>query len=425
MQKGLLTRFIIHNILKSLKNKNISFETVFNEKIENYDLSVIDKKLIFNVVLNSMRKSIKIDKIINCYTKKIKNNGDEYFLLLSSITQIIYLNFKDYAVINTTVELTKNKQIRAHTPFINGVLRNILRDKKKLLEIKTNFNDLPKWFVKRTKTWNKNQKKIFLETIELEPDLHLVFKNANDLQSFKTIGKKTTTNSIVVKNSGNIEDLPDYGNGNWWIQDFSAMLPLYFTANIQNKTVIDMCAAPGGKSFQLLAKKGKLVAFDKDKQRSILMKENLKRLNYDQHVNVGDSLKINNKKKFDIVLIDAPCTSIGTIRRNPEIFFRPDGPNIKKIMLMQSNFLEKAKLILNNKGMIIYIVCSFLYEEGENQISQFLQKNKNFKIQKFLLKELKYKELINNKGFFITLPINFQNRLLIDGFFAAKLIRND
>ena len=132
-----------------------------------------------------------------------------------------------------------------------------------------------------------------------------------------------------------------------------------------------MCAAPGGKSFQLLSKKAKLVAFDKDKHRSILMKENLKRLNYNQHLNICDSLKINNKKKFDIVLIDAPCTSIGTIRRDPEIFFRSSAPNIKKIMSIQSNFLEKAKLILNNKGMIIYMVCSFLYEEGENQINQF------------------------------------------------------
>jgi len=148
-------------------------------------------------------------------------------------------------------------------------------------------------------------------------------------------------------------------------------------------------------------------------------------LNFNNEVINKDSLIINSKNKFDIVIIDAPCSSIGTIRRNPEIFYRHASPNFQYITSIQYKFLNKAKNLVKNKGIIIYMVCSFLNNEGDNQIERFLNENKNFSLVKFVSKNRDINELINEKGFFKTHPTNFRNKFFIDGFFAAKLQKND
>ena len=133
MQTGTNTRYIIHEILKALKVRSVSFDKVFFDKVEKNNFSVRDRKMIQNVSLNAMRYSFFIEKVLFKFAKKINKSSDSYFLLLSAITQLLILNFKDFAVINSTVELTKDKRIKASTNFINGILRNINRNKKELI----------------------------------------------------------------------------------------------------------------------------------------------------------------------------------------------------------------------------------------------------------------------------------------------------
>ena len=135
MQKTLITRYIIHKTLKNLKNNNSSFDILFQKINNTYKLELRDKKFIHNVVLNTMRNHLAVKKIILNYTNKIKEDGDGYFLLLSSITQIVFLKFKDHGVVNSTVELAKSKKLHVSHSFINGVLRNIARDKAQLSKI--------------------------------------------------------------------------------------------------------------------------------------------------------------------------------------------------------------------------------------------------------------------------------------------------
>ena len=381
--------------------------------------------MIHSVVLNSMRYHLFIDEIIKKFSTKLNKSSESYYLLLSAITQLLILNFKDFAVINSTVELAKNKNINAPEKFINAVLRNINRNKSKLSKINYNFSSLPLWFTKKVSYWNKTQKKEFTKTICEEPDLHIVFKNKKDLNKITSKKIQTSDCSIVIKNSMTINNIEGYNKGLWWVQDFATMLPLYLINNTKNKYIADICAAPGGKTFQLLSYGAKVKAIDKNVKRMELMKKNLHRLKYNCEIEIEDFLKFKKKQKYDMIVLDAPCSSIGTIRRHPEIFFRKKIPNFREIRLKQKQLLEKAKSLVKRNGFLIYMICSFFHEEGIIQIKNFLKENKNFSQIKFSSNKLKYtKNFIDEKGFYYVIPSKLENHVLIDGFFAVILKKN-
>jgi len=426
MKKGLETRYTIHEILKILKFRAVSLNKIFFEKVDRKKFSISDQNLIKNVVLNTMRHYLFSEQIIKQFVKKIDKSSNSYFLLLSAITQLLLLEFKDFAVINSTVELAKDKRIKAPANFINATLRNINRSKKKFKKINYNFSQLPQWFTARVSKWNRKQKNEFIKTICKEPSLHLVFKNKKDLEKIVKHNIQTSDCSVAIENSISIKDIYGFNEGLWWVQDFSAMMPLYLNKNINNIITADLCAAPGGKTFQLINYGAKVKAFEKNMERAQIMKENLKRLKLNCVLEIKDVLKINVKQKFDLIILDAPCSAIGTVRRHPEILFRKKAPDFNKTISIQANLLEKAKTLLNKNGILIYIVCSFFPEEGKLQILNFLNKNKNFNLLKFSSNKMKYtKTLIDKNGFYFVLPSQLNNNVLIDGFFAAKLKKND
>jgi len=336
---------------------------------------------------------------------------------------MIFLNFKNYAVINCTVELAKNKNIKVFPGFINAILKNILKNKDKIKNTKSQYNHLPHWFVTHNNNWQLNEKVSFLKSITKKPALHLVFKNVQSLKKFNHENVHTSKTSIVIINKLPIKLLPRFNKGEWWIQDFASMLPLYLTSNIKNKSVLDMCAAPGGKTFQVLNYGAKLDIVEINPERAKTLKENLIRLKFNNQVKIIDALKINEVKKYDLILLDAPCSSVGTIRRNPEIFFRSTVPDFNKITFLQKRLLNKAKNILKKNGTIIYMVCSFLELETTKQIKSFLDNNPNFYNNKFFFKS-DNKKLIDSNGFINIIPRKYRN-FNIDGFFAARLTRND
>jgi len=195
--------------------------------------------------------------------------------------------------------------------------------------------------------------------------------------------------------------------------------------NFENKKTADLCAAPGGKTFQLLSNGANVTAFEKNYKRVKLMQQNLKRLKMKCKIINCDVLEKEFSEKFDMVVIDAPCSSVGTIRRNPEIFFKNKKFDLSIFIRLQKKLLEKAKSILNKKGEIIYMVCSFLNDEGIFQIKNFLNENKNFKMSKFSSQKFPdIEKFICKSGYFLTWPTILDNEVSFDGFFAAKLIKN-
>ena len=422
MNRSTKTRYAIFQILIEVFKKNRNFETVFNQKIAEFNFNKSDISFINNVCLNSMRRSIHCKIILNKFIKtKLKTN--EFILLSSAIVQILYLNIKPYAVVNETVNVSK--KIKVFPGFINAILKNILKNINNLKKIELKLTDFPKWFVDEINKSENVNPYSFIDTFHKQPSLHLVFKSENCLNNFEEKHTRSSTKSAFVEVKKKISDIDNFKDGDWWVQDFSSMIPLAINNKIKNYNILDICAAPGGKAFQILSN-NKVILNDINKKRILKLRENLARLGFDPEIKNLNALDFIEDKKYDIVLVDSPCSSIGTIRRHPEILFKSEKPNFVKLNQIQKNLLKKSSKLVKNKGKIIYMVCSFFHSETIKIIKKFLEENKNFSIVKYNQnsKLLDIKNLITKEGYFLTLPTKYKN-YYIDGFFSVQLIRND
>ena len=422
MNRSTKTRYAIFQILIEVFKKNRNFETVFNQKIIEFNFNKNEKSFINNVCLNSMRKSIHCKIILNKFIKtKLKTN--EFILLSSAIVQILFMHIKPYAVVNETVNVSK--KIKVFPGFINAILKNIIKNINNLKKIELKLTDFPKWFVDEINKSENVNPYSFIDTFHKQPSLHLVFKSENCLNNFEEKHTKSSTKSAFVEVKKKISDIHNFKEGDWWVQDFSSMIPLAINNKIKNYNILDICAAPGGKSFQILSN-NKVILNDINKKRILKLKENLSRLRFDPEIKNLNALDFIEDKKYDIVLVDSPCSSIGTIRRHPEILFKSKKPNFVKLNQIQKNLLKKSSKLVKNKGKIIYMVCSFFHSETIKIIKKFLKENKNFSIVKYNQnsKLLDIKNLITKEGYFLTLPTKYKN-YYIDGFFSVQLIRND
>ena len=421
MRKSVKVRLLIFDILNEIYHKNKNFDDSFLCLTQNMDLSNQDKSMIYNIVLNSIRNNFFINDILNNFLKK-KTGLKIKTLLLSAITQILYLDFKDYAVTNDTVEVAKLKKL--NPGLINSLLKNIIKNKESINIKKFSETSVPSWFVKALKKNGLSLKEI-IESIANEPSNHIVFKNKNLLDVFKEEHEKTTELSAFVLNRKRIRDLESYEEGHWWVQDFSSMLPIHLSPELKSKKILDMCAAPGGKSFQTISLDNNVTLNDISSKRIKTLRSNLNRLNFNNKIKNYNALEIPEKEKFDVVILDSPCSGVGTLRRNPDILFKKQQPNLDFLTKVQESLINKAAQLLNKKGVLIYMVCSFFYDETKGIKNRFLNKNKNFSQYSFKLSsDNKFKDFLDIDGDIFCIPSNFKNHM-IDGFYSAKFIKND
>jgi 16S rRNA (cytosine967-C5)-methyltransferase len=420
MRKSVKVRLIIFDILNEIHYKNKNFDESFLNLTQNLQLINQDRSMIYNVVLNSIRNNLFVNEILNSFLQK-KTSLKIKILLLCAITQIIYLDFKDYAVTNDTVEVAKIKKL--NPGLINSLLKNIIKNKEQINKKKFNRSSVPLWFIKAIKKSRLNLQEI-IENISEEPSLHLVFKNNNLIEAFKEEYDKTTDLSAFLKNRKQVKDLEDYEKGHWWVQDLSSMLPLHLSPEIKSKKVLDMCAAPGGKAFQAISLNNNVTLNDISLKRIKILSTNLKRLNFSNKIKNYNALSIPEDETFDVIILDSPCSGVGTLRRNPEILFKKKPPDINFLTKVQKSLINKASKLLNKNGIIIYMVCSFFYDETKNIKNNFLNENKNFSQYKFSLgSNNKFEKFLDNDGDIFCIPSKYNN-YMVDGFYSVKFIKN-
>lgn len=385
------------------------------------------------LLLTALRRLEALRQILDKFLhKKIPEKDKKiYYVLLLGGAEILYLNTPEYAAINEYVNIAKKYTNRFGAGMVNAVLRQINVQKENL---NTVFKEVcfPESFKKvLAKDYTKEQIAEMEKTVELEPPLDISSKQHPEVWAKKLNGVLLANGTVRLSSANRITELAGFDEGQWWVQDLAASLPILLLGNIKNKKALDLCAAPGGKTAQLLAAGAKVMAVDADAVRMERLKENLKRLYLEDNLQtiVSDAvLFLNNcREEFDVIVVDAPCSATGTFRRHPEILHNKTLADVKEQSAKQKIFLQAAAKKLKSGGKLLFCTCSIAKDEGEYQIENFLKANPDFVLcpaDVEILQQydgIKLDENIIDKGVLRTLPYYMKNIGGMDAFFAACL----
>ena len=425
------TREIATQILTDIYLKFEFFETAVLLSKNFSRLNQRDKAFVRYLVLNTLRRNGQVDKVLNDYVKIPIKKKNFYILnlLRLSICQILFLDIKDYSIVNTAVEISKNYKV---DKFVNGLLRNICRNKYKILENLDHTTNIPNW-IKNDIIQNLGEDALdkIAKRVVSEPNLNIKIKaNCLKEKNWEKLlnGKFILDDLLKTQNDGLIEKKPYFNEGDWWVQNISSTLPVRFISKIFHNvdkskiSVLDVGAAPGGKTFQLIEENFNVKSIEISQRRIRKLKKNLQRLKFDREVICKDFLNYECSDLFDCILIDAPCSASGLMQKKPEILIRDKEKNIEKLIDKQQRMLERSEQLLKIGGYIAYCVCSIHSSEGSYQIETFLNKHKNFKIVEF-------NDIVSNfgkylkKGMLTITPDDFGCNSEADGFFISILRR--
>ena len=420
-----LAKQAIHMHLNGLTLKEV--DTYCIQQFNKLNFDIRDKAFVKNLIMVSIRNRGTIEFILNKYLARPlpKNKIIIKAILIMGIAQIIYLRTENYAAVNSSVNFFTGP-LKKWRSLSNAILRKITLKEEKNKNFYEKKINIPSWLYENwiKQHGDKKTEKI-IKSIMIEPYIDLKIKKDFDLWKNKIKGLNIFNNTIRVNKIGDLINLAGYSEGAWWVQNIASQLPVMLFKNIKNKEVFDLCAAPGGKTAQLLNQGAKVKAIDVSKKKITLLLNNIKRLN------LSDNLNIINKdirdwepiNKTNYLLLDVPCSATGTVRKNPDVIWNKKQEDIIRLSIIQKELLEKAINMVEKDGIIIYCNCSMQKEEGEGVIDYIL-KGKKVILDPISDKEISnYPKNIINNGLIRTFPYMLEEKGGMDGFFVARLIK--
>ncbi len=409
-------------------------------------LNAKDIGLISEIVYGVITWKLTIDEIIKKYSKIRLKKISPWILdiLRLSIYQIVFLDkIPKSAAVNEGVNLAKRYGHRCSSGFANAILRKVEKqdyeDFKNIKDEKERLSkqySMPLWIIEELMGEGLELEKI--EEICISSNIRpKVSIRINTLKTNKEELKHILENEnikatdgilkdfLVLDKAKNIEKLESFKNGLFTVQDEAAGLTSLILDPKKGESILDACSSPGGKTTyiaQLVENEGQIIAFDIHEHRTRLVEQNAKRLGVNIiETKVQDASKFEEKyvNKFDKILLDVPCLGIGVLKRKPDIKWQKKKEDVKEISEIQYKILENCTKYLKPKGELVYSTCSILKEENENLIKRFLQKNKEFKLEKIEnIEEEFFKKYLKNEQFLQV----YQNKKT-DGFFICKLLK--
>jgi 16S rRNA (cytosine967-C5)-methyltransferase len=355
--------------------------------------------------------------------------------LLIGAAQILWMDVPDHAAVDLSVRLVQSDRRAAkYAGLVNAVLRRCAREGHPLIEeVKSQTLDVPPWLLARwIAHYGETVARDIAVAIGHEPSLDLTVKSDTEQWATRLHGEILATGSVRTLLQGSVTMLPGFTEGHWWVQDAAAALPARLFGDIAGKTIVDLCAAPGGKTAQLVQAGARVTAVDRSPSRMARLRDNLARLTLEAETTVADAaewLDQENHGDIDGILIDAPCTSTGTIRRHPDVGWLRQESDIAALAAQQKRLLQKAVNRLKPGGMLVYCTCSLEPEEGEQAISALLATEPGMRRVPIEAGEVAgLTEILNPEGDLRTLPCHLPHedpRLGgLDGFYAARLVKS-
>lgn len=427
---GMASRLCALNVLETVlagrKTPDEAFATArYGDLLEPRDRSFA-RALVFT----TLRRKPAIDAAIRKFVAK-EPPDDVHRILMLVAAERGLLNVPAHASVTTAVDITKrNAHTRHFQGLVNAVARKLSDASENLLAGKWSpqapppYNLAARW----KKTYGDAVMAALIDAHGVEPPLDLTFRKDATAEAQRLIKSHNAfmlpTGSLRLA-ATDVTSLPGYASGAFFVQDAAAALPARLLGEVKDKRIADLCAAPGGKTMELADAGAIVTAVEKDPARMARLKENLARTHLTATCITEDALTFRTAEPFDGVLLDAPCTATGTIRRHPEIVFQKDARSIEKAAELQTALLDAAARQVRPGGLLVYAVCSLEPEEGEHQINAFLARHRNFSRKPVIKGEAGIEPaFITKEGDLRTLPCHWPQWGGLDGFYASRLVRS-
>ena len=424
--------------LISQVDKGAYSNIALNETFKTLNINSKEKAFMTEIFYGVLRNKKFLDYIIEKNTKEIKKEWIRNLLRIS-IYQITFMDSDNKGVVWEGTELAKKKYGVAISKFINGTLRNYLRNKDselKRLADEKNYEvlySIPKWFYNILEKQYRNENlKQAITSLKKVPYLSVrvnklkytekefeEFLKEKDIQIIKKV------DTVYYINSGLIINSEEFKTGKIIAQDASSYLAAKNLEVIPNELVLDICAAPGGKTAVLaenMENRGEIIAIDIHQHKIKLIDTNMKKLGIDiVKATVMDARNVNKQgRKFDKILVDVPCSGYGVIRKKPEILYSKNRENIEELAKLQLEILNSAADILKDGGELIYSTCTITDEENTNNIEKFLKEREEFKVEKLYIPKNVSGDYDSLGGF----CINYKEEIM-DNFYIIKLKKGE
>ena len=424
--------------LISQVDKGAYSNIALNETFKTLNINSKEKAFITEIFYGVIRNKKFLDYIIEKNTKEIKKEWIRNLLRIS-IYQITFMDSDNKGVVWEATELAKKKYGVPISKFINGTLRNYLRNKDpelKSLADEKNYEvlySIPKWFCDMLeKQYGNENLKQAITSLKKIPYLSVrvnklkytekefeEFLKEKDIQIIKKI------DTVYYVNSGLIINSEEFKTGKIIAQDASSYLAAKNLGVMPNELVLDICAAPGGKTAVLaenMENRGEIIAIDIHQHKIKLIETNMKKLGIDiVKATVMDARNVNKQgRKFDKILVDVPCSGYGVIRKKPEILYSKNRESVEELAKLQLEILNSAADILKDGGELIYSTCTITDEENTNNIKKFLEERKEFKGEKLYIPENVLGDYDSLGGF----CINYKEEIM-DNFYIIKLKKGE
>jgi 16S rRNA (cytosine967-C5)-methyltransferase len=347
-------------------------------------------------------------------------------MLRLGIAQLLFLRTPPHAAVATTVDLAEARGFLSHKGLVNAVLRRLSQEGPSLVELQDAPRlNTPDWL---WTSWSRAYGEAGCRAIATahlkEAPLDLTVRGDVQEWAKRLDAIVLPTGTLRRVAGGAITSLPGYSEGAWWVQDAAAAIPARLFGDLTGKRIVDLCAAPGGKTAQIAAAGATVTAIDRSQRRLERLVTNLQRLHLPAEALAADASSWRPPAPVPAVLLDAPCTATGAIRRHPDVPHLKSPDDVVRLAAVQERLINAALDMLAPGGMLVYCTCSLEPEEGPQQIINLLGRRTDLRREPIQPEEVGgFTEVITPEGDLRTLPSHLPEYDGLDGFYAARIIR--
>ncbi len=429
-QQGLEARRLAADILTAVLSKGRTLEDALRTNAF-AAMPERDRAFTRRLVATVLRRLGQIDSLIGARLTAGRLPGRAEGVrmpLRLGAAEIVFLRTPAHAAINSAVSLAQQSpETQSYSGLVNAVLRRLMRevpDEARAEALAPVSLNTPAWLFDRwVNAYGMQGAEEIVAAHTKEPPLDITVKEGSAAWAEKLGANVLPSGSLRRPLGGRIEELPGFAEGAWWIQDAAAAIAARLLPVAPGDRVLDLCAAPGGKSALFAAQGAEVAALDRDAERLGLLKKTMQRLNLRVRIIEADALEFTPERPFARIFLDAPCTATGTIRRHPDIPWLKRAEDMAALAQTQSALLRAACTMLAPGGVLVYAVCSLEPEEGPDVVTRCLGELSSLRRMPILAAETPAAEFVTGAGDLRTLPSHWPAQGGLDGFYAARLTR--